>query len=69
MGRFKTAVSVHVKLCSGTRRSLAAAAGRPLFGHGRQHLADVRGQEVVHFVALRGGRSKVRFTVTIRIIR
>lgn len=37
-------------------RSLAAAApGRTsLFGHGRQHLADVRGQEVVHFVALRG---------------
>lgn len=34
--------------------SFAAAPGRAsLFGHGRQHLADVRGQEVVHFVALR----------------
>lgn len=31
--------------------SLAVASGGSLFGHGRQHLADVRGQEVVHFVA------------------
>lgn len=29
------------------------AAGGSLFGHRRQHLADVRGQEVVHLVALR----------------
>lgn len=70
MGQFKTAVSVQQGyLCRGTdeapaRRSLAAAPGRPLFGHGRQHLADVRGQEVVHFVALRGERSKVRSAVT-----
>lgn len=75
MGQFKTAVSVqHVYLCLGideapARRSLAAAPGRPLFGHGRQHLADVRGQEVVHFVALRGGRSEVRCTVTVRVSR
>lgn len=33
--------------------SLAVAPGGSLFGHGRQHLADVRGQEVVHFVALK----------------
>lgn len=33
-------------------RSLAAAPRRSLFGHRRQHLADVGGQEVVHFVAL-----------------
>lgn len=32
--------------------SLAVAPERSLFGHRRQHLADVRGQEVVHFVAL-----------------
>ncbi len=35
------------------------AAGGSLFGHGRQHLADVRGQEVVHFVALWGQRSHI----------
>lgn len=35
-------------------RSLAVASGRSLFGHGRQHLAYVRGQQVVHFVALKG---------------
>lgn len=34
--------------------SLAVAPGCSLFGHGRQHLADIRGQEVVHFVALKG---------------
>lgn len=35
-------------------RSLVAAPGRSLFGHRRQHLADVRGQEVIHFVAQGG---------------
>lgn len=39
---------------AGSRCSLAVAAGTPLFGHGRQHLADVGGQEVVHLVALPG---------------
>lgn len=34
-------------------RSLAVASGGSLFGHGGQHLADVGGQEVVHFIALR----------------
>lgn len=34
--------------------SLAVAPGRSLFCHRRQHLADVRGQEVVHFVAQGG---------------
>lgn len=33
-------------------RSLAVAPRGSLFGHGGQHLADVGGQEVVHFVAL-----------------
>lgn len=33
-------------------RSLAVASGGSLFGHCGQHLADVGGQEVVHFVAL-----------------
>lgn len=41
-------------------RSLAAAPRRSLFGHRRQHLADVGGQEVVHFVAL-ARSSKVGF--------
>lgn len=31
--------------------SLVVAPGGSLFGHCCQHLADVRGQEVVHFVA------------------
>lgn len=31
---------------------LAVTSGTPLFGHGCQHLADVRGQQVIHFVAL-----------------
>lgn len=38
---------------------LAVSPGAPLFGHGREHLADVRGQEVVHFVALKGGQRSV----------
>lgn len=38
--------------------SLAAAPRRSLFGHGGQHLADVRGQQVVHFVALKEGGVK-----------
>lgn len=42
--------------------SLAAAPRRSLFGHRRQHLADVGGQKVVHFVAL-ARSSKVRLAV------
>lgn len=34
------------------RRSLAATPRCSLFGHRRQHLADVGGQQVVHLVAL-----------------
>lgn len=33
---------------------LAVTSRTPLFGHGCQHLADVRGQQVIHFVALAG---------------
>lgn len=44
------------------RISLAVAPGCSLFGHGRQHLADVGGQEVVHFVALKvKGQAKKHF--------
>lgn len=39
--------------------SLVVAPGRSLFGHRRQHLADVRGQEVVHLVALMEERRSI----------
>lgn len=35
-----------------TLSSLAAALGAALLAHGGKHLADVRGQQVVHLVAL-----------------
>lgn len=38
---------------------LVVATGTALFGHGREHLADVRGQEVVHLVALREREKEV----------
>ncbi len=37
------------------KRSLALAAWRPLLAHVGQHLADVGGQQVIHFVALLWG--------------
>ena len=43
--------------------SLAVAPGGSLFGHRRQHLADVGGQEVVHLVALKeANANRVSFT-------
>lgn len=51
-------VQLNVEFPAG--RSLAAAPRRSLLGHRCQHLADVGGQEVVHFVAL-ARSSKVGF--------
>lgn len=43
------------------RRSLALAARAPLLTHGRQHLANVGRQQVVHLVALWWRNSENRF--------